>query len=110
MNKDQDLIAEAYMKMYEAKKEVCKHAKEEGCDCDECPDCIANQKKEVNECWSKEQQDKYDTLVKDGYKEVKKDEGSKKITLKKGLDGQSREITIDVDGKEHVHYGESEEE
>ena len=65
-----------------------------------------HKKEPISECWSKEQQAKYDTLTKDGYSVVKKDEGSKKITLKHKLDGTEKVVTIDVDGKEHIHYGE----
>lgn len=66
-------------------------------------------KNRLNECWSKEQQDKYNTLKKDGYKEVSKDESSKKVTMVKHLDGTEKKITVDVSGDEHVHYNEDEE-
>lgn len=67
-------------------------------------------KQQLNECWSKVQQKAYDTLVKDGYKEVKKDDSSKKITLAKKLDGTEKMITLDVDGNEHIHYGNEDSE
>ena len=41
MNKDADLIAEAYQKVLEG-TEHCKYAKE-GCDCDKCEECKENQ-------------------------------------------------------------------
>ena len=44
MNKDAELLAEAYQKVLEGNKH-CKAAKE-GCDCDKCDDCEKNQKLE----------------------------------------------------------------
>ena len=58
----------------------------------------------VSECWSAVQKKTYDALVKDGYKEVKKDESTKKITLVKKLDGTEKMITVDEKGDEHIHF------
>jgi hypothetical protein len=41
MNKDAELLAEAYLKVLEEKKH-CKAAKD-GCDCDKCEECEENQ-------------------------------------------------------------------
>jgi hypothetical protein len=44
MNKDEQLLAEAYLKIIESETK-CMHAKE-GCECDSCDDCKSNQKVE----------------------------------------------------------------
>lgn len=62
MNKDANLLAEAYQKVLE-RTEHCKYAKE-GCDCDGCEECKANQKVEE----AKSAKPDYIDLDKDGNK------------------------------------------
>lgn len=68
MNKDANLLAEAYQKVLEG-TEHCKYAKE-GCDCDGCEECKANQKVEEAKA------------AKPDYIDIDKD-GDKKETMKK---------------------------
>ena len=63
MNKDADLLAEAYQKVLEEAMH-CKAAKE-GCDCDKCEDCKHNQKVEE----AKSAKPDYIDIDKDGDKE-----------------------------------------
>lgn len=63
MNKDADLLAEAYQKVLEEAMH-CKYAKE-GCDCDKCEECKDNQKVEE----AKSAKPDYIDIDKDGDKE-----------------------------------------
>ncbi len=69
MNKDADLIAEAYQKVLEG-TEHCKYAKE-GCDCDKCKECKENQTV-----------DEAKKAAKPDYIDIDKD-GDKKESMKK---------------------------
>ena len=69
MNKDADLIAEAYQKVLEG-TEHCKYAKE-GCDCDKCDECKENQTV-----------DEAKKAAKPDYIDIDKD-GDKKESMKK---------------------------
>lgn len=70
MNKDANLLAEAYQKVLEG-TEHCKYAKE-GCDCDGCEECKANQKVEEAK------------KAKPDYIDIDKD-GNKKESMKKAV-------------------------
>lgn len=48
MNKDTQYLEEAYQIILEKSAEVCKHSKD-GCDCNSCKDCKANQKESKKE-------------------------------------------------------------
>jgi hypothetical protein len=75
MNKDADLIAEAYQKVLEG-TEHCKYAKE-GCDCDKCDECKDNQT--VDEAKSS----------KPDYIDIDKD-GDKKESMKKAVSDKKK--------------------
>ena len=75
MNKDADLIAEAYQKVLEG-TERCKYAKE-GCDCDKCDECKDNQT--VDEAKSS----------KPDYIDIDKD-GDKKESMKKAVSDKKK--------------------
>jgi hypothetical protein len=75
MNKDADLIAEAYQKVLEG-TEHCKYAKE-GCDCDKCDECKDNQT--VDEAKSS----------KPDYVDIDKD-GDKKESMKKAVSDKKK--------------------
>ena len=79
MNKDADLIAEAYLKVLEG-TEHCKWAKD-GCDCDGCEECKANQKVEE----AKKAKPDYIDIDKDGDKKesMKKAAADKKKSMHK---------------------------
>lgn len=85
MNKDADLLAEAYQKVLEEAMH-CKYAKE-GCDCDKCEECEANQKVEE----AKAAKPDYIDLDKDGDKEesMKKAAADKK---KKSMHKENAEM------------------
>ncbi|NDD59445.1 MAG: hypothetical protein EBZ47_09445 [Chlamydiae bacterium] len=79
MNKDADLIAEAYQKILEG-TEHCKWAKE-GCDCDGCEECKENQTVEE----AKKAKPDYIDIDKDGNKKesMKKAVADKKKSMHK---------------------------
>lgn len=85
MNKDANLLAEAYQKVLEG-TEHCKWAKE-GCDCDGCEECKANQKVEE----AKAAKPDYIDLDKDGDKKesMKKAAADKK---KKSMHKENAEM------------------
>lgn len=85
MNKDVDLLAEAYQKVLEG-TEHCKAAMN-GCDCDKCKECEANQKVEE----AKSAKPDYIDLDKDGDKEetMKKAAADKK---KKSMHKENAEM------------------
>lgn len=79
MNKDADLIAEAYQKVLEEAMH-CKYAKE-GCDCDKCEECKENQS--IDE--AKKAKPDYIDIDKDGNKKesMKKAAADKKKSMHK---------------------------
>lgn len=85
MNKDADLIAEAYQKVLEEAKH-CKAALK-GCDCDKCEECESNQKVEE----AKSAKPDYIDIDKDGDKEesMKKAAADKK---KKSMHKENAEM------------------
>lgn len=85
MNKDADLIAEAYQKVLEEAK-LCKAALK-GCDCDKCEECESNQKVEE----AKSAKPDYIDIDKDGDKEesMKKAAADKK---KKSMHKENAEM------------------
>jgi hypothetical protein len=76
MNKDVELLAEAYLKVLEEKAH-CRAAKEQNCDCDDCDDCKDNQK--IDEA---KKTKKPEFLYKD--KDESKDKDEKDSINKKG--------------------------
>jgi hypothetical protein len=93
MNKDADLIAEAYQKMLstwkENKDKDCKWAKK-GCDCDGCEECKSNQKVEEAKA------------VKPDYIDIDKD-GDKKESMKKAAQDKKKKSVH----KENAEMGEA---
>jgi len=88
MNKDADLIAEAYQKVLKG-TEHCKYAKE-GCDCDGCEECEANQKVEEAKA------------AKPDYIDIDKD-GDKKESMKKAAHDKKKKSFH----KENAEMGEA---
>ena len=76
MNKDADLIAEAYQKVLEEAMH-CKYAKE-GCDCDKCGECKENQTV-----------DEAKKAAKPDYIDIDKD-GDKKESMKKAVQDKKK--------------------
>lgn len=88
MNKDADLLAEAYQKVLKG-TEHCKSAKE-GCDCDKCNECEANQT--VDEAKGS----------KPDYIDIDKD-GDKKESMKKAVQDKKKKSIH----KENAEMGEA---
>jgi hypothetical protein len=76
MNKDAELLAEAYQKVLEEAMQHCKAAKD-GCDCDKCEECKDNQT--VDEAKN----------AKPDYLDVDKD-GDKKESMKKAVSDKKK--------------------
>ena len=89
MNKDADLLAEAYQKVLK-RTEHCKSAKE-GCDCDKCDECKENQT--VKEAKGS----------KPDYIDIDKD-GDKKESMKKAF--KDKEALTSDDGPDGETYSE----
>ena len=77
-SKDEQMLAEAYLQIFEKKAVKCSHAMSpENCDCDNCTDCKKNQKSKVEEA-KKAKKNKPDYLDAD-------EDGDTKESMKKAL-------------------------